>query len=79
MTSKTEAKQLTVVSGKGGTGKSSIIASLAFLLKDRVLLADADVDAADLYIIYPPKRSEERKYKGLKHAASFSTGVQVVP
>ena len=68
MTSKVETKQLTVISGKGGTGKSTIIASIAYLLKDRALLADADVDAADLYIIYPPLKSETTEYKGLKKA-----------
>lgn len=68
MTSKIEAKQLTVVSGKGGTGKSTIIASIAYLLKDRALLADADVDAADLYILFPPTKSETKEYKGLKKA-----------
>ncbi len=67
MTSK-ETKQLTVISGKGGTGKSSIIASIAYLLKDRALLADADVDAADLYILFPPTESEAYEYKGLKKA-----------
>ena len=68
MTSKADIKQLTVISGKGGTGKSSIIASIAYLLKDRALLADADVDAADLYIIFPPLKSETEEYKGLKKA-----------
>ena len=63
-----EAKQVTVISGKGGTGKSSIIASLAYLLKDEALLADADVDAADLYLIYPPEIRSKTEYKGLKIA-----------
>ena len=63
-----EAKQLTVISGKGGTGKSSIIASLAVLLQKKALLADADVDAADLYILFPPTKSEIFEYRGLKKA-----------
>ena len=55
MNSKKITKQLTVISGKGGTGKSSIIASLAYILKDKIILADADVDAADLYLIFEIK------------------------
>lgn len=43
-------KQLAVISGKGGTGKTSIAASLARLAKP-VALADCDVDAADLHLL----------------------------
>ena len=68
MISKNTTKQLTVISGKGGTGKSSIIASLAFILKDKIILADADVDAADLYLIFTPKESSTHEYYGLKKA-----------
>ncbi|MBF0450041.1 MAG: ATP-binding protein [Candidatus Magnetomorum sp.] len=46
-------KSLTIVSGKGGTGKTSIVGSFACLAKNFVL-ADADVDAADLHLIVPP-------------------------
>ncbi len=63
-----DVKQVTVISGKGGTGKSSIIASLARLLQDSIILADADVDAADLYLIFPPKKTESFDYFGLKTA-----------
>ncbi len=43
-------KTLTVVSGKGGTGKTSIVGSFAALSKNSVF-ADCDVDAADLSLI----------------------------
>ena len=46
-------KQLTVTSGKGGTGKTSVVASLAALASDAVL-ADCDVDAADLHLVLSP-------------------------
>jgi MinD superfamily P-loop ATPase len=46
-------KQLTVISGKGGTGKTSITAAFAALAKDHVM-ADSDVDAADLHLILKP-------------------------
>ncbi len=68
MNSKKITKQLTVISGKGGTGKSSIIASLAYILKDKIILADADVDAADLYLIFTPMESSTQEYYGLKKA-----------
>ncbi|MHA1464870.1 MAG: ATP-binding protein [Candidatus Heimdallarchaeaceae archaeon] len=68
MSENTNVKQVTVISGKGGTGKSSLIASLAYLMKDYVILADADVDAADLYLIYPPDIKEKHEYEGLKLA-----------
>jgi len=43
-------KQVLVISGKGGTGKTSLTAALAHLLKPLVL-ADCDVDAADLHLL----------------------------
>jgi len=53
-------KELVVISGKGGTGKTSIVASFAALAKQSVL-ADCDVDAADLHLVLAPdvKHSEE--------------------
>jgi MinD superfamily P-loop ATPase len=46
-------KELVVLSGKGGTGKTSIVASFAALAQSKVL-ADCDVDAADLHLILQP-------------------------
>jgi len=48
-------RQLVVLSGKGGTGKTSLVAALAALVSDKVL-ADCDVDAADLHLVLDPKR-----------------------
>ncbi len=42
-------KELVVISGKGGTGKTSIVASFAALAGGKAVLADCDVDAADLH------------------------------
>jgi len=47
-------KELVVISGKGGTGKTSIVASLAVLAKP-VVLVDCDVDAADLHLLLDPE------------------------
>jgi len=46
-------KELVVISGKGGTGKTSVLASFAALAKDAVL-ADCDVDASDLHLVLSP-------------------------
>ncbi len=47
-------RQLVVLSGKGGTGKTSLVAALAALASNKVL-ADCDVDAADLHLILDPQ------------------------
>ena len=41
-------KEIVIISGKGGTGKTSITAAFASLAENKVL-CDADVDAADLH------------------------------
>lgn len=46
-------KELVVISGKGGTGKTSLVAALASLAEKKVL-CDADVDAADLHLVMAP-------------------------
>jgi MinD superfamily P-loop ATPase len=47
-------KELVVISGKGGTGKTSLVASFAALAKP-VVVADCDVDAADLHLVLGPQ------------------------
>jgi MinD superfamily P-loop ATPase len=47
-------KEIVVISGKGGTGKTSIVSGLAAVAPEMVL-ADCDVDAADLHLILSPK------------------------
>ncbi len=51
--------EIAVISGKGGTGKSSISAAFA-TLSEKVVLADCDVDAANLYILFNPTHEEEQ-------------------
>jgi len=60
-------KQLVIISGKGGTGKTIISASFAALAKKKVM-ADCDVDAADLYILLHPEIQEEHAFSGGKKA-----------
>ncbi len=47
-------KEIVVISGKGGTGKTSLAASLAFLLGEEAVIADCDVDAADMHLLLSP-------------------------
>jgi len=54
-------KEVVVLSGKGGTGKTSIVASFAVLAQSKVLV-DCDVDAADLYLLLQPKVKEENEF-----------------
>ncbi|HPB02559.1 MAG TPA: 4Fe-4S binding protein [Bacteroidales bacterium] len=53
--------EVAVISGKGGTGKSSVVASLASISKN-ILLADCDVDAANQYLLFQPNHSEEEVF-----------------
>ena len=55
--------ELTIISGKGGTGKTSVVASFAAIAQNKVL-ADADVDAADLHLILTPEIKHEEDFKG---------------
>lgn len=65
-------KQLTVVSGKGGTGKTSITASFAVLAKNAVV-ADCDVDAPDLHMLLHPEIIKAQEFKGSKVAVIDET------
>jgi len=56
-------KELVVISGKGGTGKTSLMAAFASLAKNKVL-CDADVDAADLHLIMDPEIKERHEFQG---------------
>ena len=56
-------KELVVISGKGGTGKTSLVAAFASLARDKIL-CDADVDAADLHLIMKPKIKESHDFQG---------------
>ena len=60
-------KELLVISGKGGTGKTTIVGSLAVLAKNKVL-ADCDVDAADLHLLLRPEVQEVHQFFGLPKA-----------
>jgi MinD superfamily P-loop ATPase len=54
-------KQILVISGKGGTGKTVITGSFAALAKNKVMV-DCDVDAADLYLLLHPEVKERHEF-----------------
>ena len=61
-------QEITILSGKGGAGKTSVAAAIASLAKNAVF-CDNDVDAADLHLIFHPKIIEEH---------DFSSGIKAV-
>lgn len=60
-------KELVVISGKGGTGKTSLVGSFA-ALAESVVLADCDVDASDLHIILAPAIQQRHDFFQGHHA-----------
>jgi len=54
-------KEIVVLSGKGGTGKTSIVGAFAAIAQSKVL-ADCDVDAADLHLLLSPETKEENEF-----------------
>ncbi len=60
--------RLAVISGKGGTGKTMITAALAQLLPGTLVLADCDVDAANLELLLNPKMIRTELFMGMKSA-----------
>jgi MinD superfamily P-loop ATPase len=62
-------KEIVVISGKGGTGKTSITASFAVLAGTDAVIADCDVDAADMHLLMQPV---------IKRSESFFSGVAAI-
>ncbi|HBT46742.1 MAG TPA: (4Fe-4S)-binding protein [Peptococcaceae bacterium] len=60
-------QELLVISGKGGTGKTSLAAAFAVLARDKVLV-DCDVDAADLHLLLRPQIQSSNEFWGMPKA-----------
>ena len=60
-------KEIVIISGKGGTGKTSLVAAFAGLAK-RAVLCDADVDASDLHLILAPEIIKSTDFQGGRKA-----------
>jgi len=63
-----DIKEIVVISGKGGTGKTTVTASLADMIPSKIIV-DADVDAADLYILMNPRETRKTAFAGKSMAA----------
>ena len=62
-----EIKEIVVISGKGGTGKTTITSSLIPYFQD-IIIGDCDVDAPNLQILFNPQNSEKESFYGMKKA-----------
>ena len=60
-------KQIVFISGKGGTGKSTVVASLSLLVQNKIM-ADCDVDAPNLHLLLKGKRLQKDDYYGAEQA-----------
>ncbi|MBS3736264.1 MAG: ATP-binding protein [Candidatus Bipolaricaulota bacterium] len=65
-------KQILVISGKGGTGKTTLVSSFASLAGGKVL-SDCDVDAADLHLVLSPRVNRKEEFSGGKEAVKDSS------
>ena len=61
-------KQIAIISGKGGTGKTTLSASLSYLFQNPVM-SDCDVDASNLHLLLSPvELKQSYEYYGGKKA-----------
>jgi len=65
-------KQITVLSGKGGTGKTTLTASFAALARN-IVVVDCDVDAPDLHLLLHPQIMKTQEFRGPKLAVIDKT------
>ncbi|MCF8224356.1 MAG: P-loop NTPase [Bacteroidales bacterium] len=64
-------KEITIISGKGGTGKTSITAAIASLA-EKAVICDNDVDAANLHLLLQPTEKESQVFYG-SYVAEINT------
>lgn len=62
-------REMVVVSGKGGTGKTTLTACFALLTEEKKVLADTDVDAPNMALLLHPKETERRPFYGMAVAS----------
>ena len=57
-----QIKEVLILSGKGGTGKTSLVGSFAHLADNKIMV-DCDVDASDLHLLLAPRPTETHDFK----------------
>lgn len=62
-------REMVVVSGKGGTGKTTLTACFALLTEEKKVLADADVDAPNMALLLQPEETDRRPFSGMAVAS----------
>ena len=65
--SSAKIKEIAVLSGKGGTGKTSLVGALAAIIPDKILV-DCDVDAPDLHLLLDPQIRKTERFMGGRKA-----------
>ncbi len=60
-------REIVIVSGKGGTGKTTLSSSFAYLAEEKII-ADCDVDASDMHLILEPEIKQVKPFPGRKKA-----------
>ncbi|MFW5991774.1 MAG: ATP-binding protein [Halanaerobiaceae bacterium] len=60
-------KKITIISGKGGTGKTTVVSNFAALAED-IVIADCDVDAPNMHLLLKPSILEEKVFNAGKMA-----------
>lgn len=68
MSREKKPQEIVIISGKGGTGKTSVAASFAVLAAGHAVVADCDVDAADLHLVLTPTLIESHDFKSGREA-----------
>ena len=68
-------KEIVIISGKGGTGKTSLSACFSVLAGEKAIVADCDVDAADMHLLMEPDfKIDEDFYSGELAVISQESG-----
>lgn len=60
--------EIVILSGKGGTGKTTVAAALAMVAKQEIVVADCDVDAANMHLLLKPDFAEDEEFFSTKLA-----------
>ncbi len=69
--------EIVILSGKGGTGKTSLIACFTMLAEGSLVIADCDVDGPDLHFLLKPQVQEKHEFLASKMASMASIDLEL--